>query len=814
MMSCSKRLVFILLIGWFIQLNYIQAQQLNPPKAVGFDPSTTAIQATQNQPLTTQPTTVQPTTAQAGLPLSATGLSVAPTPQSPSKTLYIFDTEKYLLKQPENKSWQYDVINLVTTLQGLVNRQEPQLYQLYVRERLSSNNMNVDQYWLQILRGSDGYLTDYDLVKVETLEELLNIFRDYYSAVVLWDPELPATGNLALTICGADGWLPIRYDPSPGSLYTQVVKNGPELPPQLNLSGRFSGVGFIPNTNETQKTTETPKTDAYLWLKQMYLDSGLCAPNYLAFYLDPYDWDPKAPGYQYPDLDNGSIVNHDYYIGKKAFFLDMDPFFDECTTDSFVDNPYNKGKDRSILDSILLSAYKNTPGDDRLIRVGGFIPWWIKYSSEYLHPGGRTSLHSRSEASELFISLMSKYNGIIDADRTPFASIANSSIYQHVPLKKRYFQNPVPPIGILEPNTNYILFSIGDFNSSAQLYQTIPTLWQDSMRGKLPITWSIAPILSERVPHIFDFLYKTRTDNDYFVSGTAGAGLCYINNFIPQNRPKGLGNGLYFWEKLSKMLYRKFDIRTTLAADLSTDVNTVTFSEDLQKAFKSFSPQGVGVVKRYQTPLIDNILPFTLENANYLSKMPDFETVIHRILSVSKKDEPSFQIYRFNNANPTTLFLLYKQLVENYSEYKFKIVDPFTFFYLLRQSYSGNDPSSNFIIPEFLSHTIPLEMQQEKTYQTTVTLRNDGWDIWNQANINPNQRYRLTYKWFEESEEVSAIGTHDAYVNGPVLPNDQTTLVLNIQSPAKSGLYRLVLIFGQENVRESYLDKELLIFIN
>jgi hypothetical protein len=262
------------------------------------------------------------------------------------------------------------------------------------------------------------------------------------------------------------------------------------------------------------------------------------------------------------------------------------------------------------------------------------------------------------------------------------------------------------------------------------------------------------------------------------------------------------------------MLYRKFDIRTTLAADLSTDVNTVTFSEDLQRAFKSFSPQGVGVVKRYQTPLIDNILPFTLENANYLSKMPDFETVIHRILSISKKDEPSFQIYRFNNANPTTLFLLYKQLVENYSEYKFKIVDPFTFFYLLRQSYSGNDPSSNFIIPEFLSHTIPLEMQQEKTYQTTVTLRNDGWDIWNQANTNPNQRYRLTYKWFEESAEVSAIGTHDAYVNGPVLPNDQTTLVLNIQSPAKSGLYRLVLIFGQENVRESYLDKELLIFIN
>ncbi len=811
MMSCYKRLAIILLMGWFIQLNTIQAQQLNRPQPVGFDPSTSAVQPAQNQPAAYP----QTTTNKSSSPSSATSVSLAPMTQPAAKTLYIFDTEKYLLKQPENKSWQYDVINLVTTLQGLVNRQQPQLYQLYVRERLSTNNMNVDQYWLQILRGSDGYLSDYTLVHIATIEELLDIFRDYYSAVVLWDQELPATGNLALTICGADGWLPVRYDPSPDSLYTQVVAGGPELPPQLNLSGRFTGVGFIPNTNETQKSTETAKTDAYLWLKQMYLESGLCAPNYLAFYLDPHDWDPKAPGYQYPDLDNCSIVNHDYYIGKKAFFLDMDPFFDEFATDIFVDNPFNKGKDRSILDSILLSAYQNTPGDDRLLRIGGFIPWWIKYSSEYLHPGGRTSLHTRSEASELFISLMSRYNGIIDADRTPFASIANSSVFQHIPLKNRYFQNPVPHTGILEPNTNYILFSIGDFNSSAQLYQTIPSLWQDSMRGELPITWSIAPILSERVPHIFDFLYKTRTDNDYFVSGTPGAGLCYINNFIPQNRPEGLENGLYFWEKISKMLYRKFDLRTTLAGDLSTDVRTVTFSEDLQRAFKSFSPHGVGVLKRYQTPLIDNILPFTLENANYLSKMPDFEIVIQRILSVSKKDEPSFQIYRFNNANPTTLFLLYKELVQNYSdEYRFKIVDPFTFFYLLRQSYSGNDPSSNFLIPEFLSHTIPMEMEQGKTYQTTVTLRNDGWDIWNPANINPNQRYRLTYKWFEESQEISTIGTHDAYVNGPVLPNDQTTLVLNIQSPEKSGLYRLVLIYGQENVRESYLDKELLIFIN
>ncbi|MGC9328111.1 MAG: GxGYxYP domain-containing protein, partial [Candidatus Hinthialibacter sp.] len=472
--------------------------QLNPPTRLGEPPSLA--------PAAADAQTISFTPAPA--PAAAADQADSPSP----KTLYLFDLNRYLLRHPENKTWQYDVINLVSALQGLVNRQEPQLYIIYVHERLSSFQMNVDEFWLRQLRGPGGFLSSYQLVEIETLEELLEQFRTQFVSIVLWDPDLPATGNVALTAAGVENLLPVRYDKSPGSLYNQIVGGGPELNAQMQLSGKFSGTGYIPDTHEGAPTTKTAKTDAYMWAKLKYLDAGVCSPNHLAYFLDPYDWEPREKGFQYPDLQQCMIVNHDFYVSQKAFFLDLDPWFDETATDSSP-NPFHKGIDQYMLSTILQTALEKAPGHDRILRIGGFVPWWIKYSNQYIYGGGRSGLHSPAATAEEFISHISKYCGVIDADSSPIASMANASVFQHAPLKERYSQNPVPPARPLE-NKNYLLFAIGDFRSSALLYQTIPTLWHDSLRGEMPIAWAISPILSERMPHIFDYLYETRTGND------------------------------------------------------------------------------------------------------------------------------------------------------------------------------------------------------------------------------------------------------------------------------------------------------------
>ena len=196
-----------------------------------------------------------------------------------------------------------------------------------------------------------------------------------------------------------------------------------------------------------------------------------------------------------------------------------------------------------MLAEILKSQYNQTIEGERIIRVGGTVPWWVKYSN-YGTIGGK---HTPADTVEEFVSTMSAFNGLIDGGAYPFTALANASLYQHYPLQERYFQNPVPPQIPLE-NKNYLLFIIGDFHSSSLLYQAIPTLWNDLTRGEMPLALGDIPLMSERVPHVLDYLYRTKSENDYFVSGTAVAGLCYPNRFAPREHSE-LADGIDFWQK-------------------------------------------------------------------------------------------------------------------------------------------------------------------------------------------------------------------------------------------------------------------------
>ena len=250
------------------------------------------------------------------IPASVVQMEATATPatitEQETQTLYVFDLEKYLRTRPDNKP-QYDVLNFVSALQGLVNREKPQLYLLYVHERLSGHQINVDWFWLEKLRGELKFLEDYSLVYIESVEELIERFREYFTFAVLWDPDVPATSNLALTIAGTDSFVPIRHDPAPDSLFTQIVSQGPEIPHGQRLTDRFTGVGTIQGTD--LQTTRYAKTDAYLWAKRLYLDEGLTAPNYLAFFRMPL----TGTGGRQNTVsrpENCMIVNHDFYVAK------------------------------------------------------------------------------------------------------------------------------------------------------------------------------------------------------------------------------------------------------------------------------------------------------------------------------------------------------------------------------------------------------------------------------------------------------------------------------------------------------------------
>jgi len=123
--------------------------------------------------------------------------SVCPKSASLSSTLWALriqdlDTLSYdepYQNQPEQRL-------PLTCLQGLVNRDKPRLFLVYDR---------FDELWLDWLRERG----DVKAIRWVGTEELYNQFLDLVTGLVVTDPNLPGSINVATMLAGIEGWLPV-----------------------------------------------------------------------------------------------------------------------------------------------------------------------------------------------------------------------------------------------------------------------------------------------------------------------------------------------------------------------------------------------------------------------------------------------------------------------------------------------------------------------------------------------------------------------------------------------------------------------------
>jgi hypothetical protein len=498
----------------------------------------------------------------------------------------------------------YDESMLITSLQGIVNRVEPRLHIRYVRERVERNGYyelgrNMDDYWLDKVRTEQGWLSDAKLVRVHSLPNLLEVFSDYYQGVVVWDPSVPATANVACTVAGIEDLLVVRYDTSPDSWYTKLVTKGKLKVKKwlVNKNGTpmFTGTGTIPGT--TLLSSGSSKGDAYLWAKYHYLDSGLANPNKMGYYVDSY-----ITNFPWGRVQANGILNRDYFISQRAFFFDLSPLGYELPVD---DPGQPMGTDRHVLEEILKSAYLKSP--DTMVHIGGYIPWGWKYTNwkeEGGHnAGGRTDPVKVEWA---FVRLISAYNAYLDADAldgSGIGAMSNASFYTHYPLKDVYRQNPKPTLadlkrkGYVDSNgkvvaKNYIAFFVGDWDSAAWVYTQIPHLWEDPARGSIPLNWALNPNLADRSGHVFAYMRETMTSNDFFVAGASGAGYINPGMLEKSNRSgySGLESGVEVWTQHNIPYYRRWDLSVT---GFIIDGDAPGIGAEVKRAYKEFSPSGI-----------------------------------------------------------------------------------------------------------------------------------------------------------------------------------------------------------------------------
>ena len=104
----------------------------------------------------------------------------------------------------------------------------------------------------------------------------------------------------------------------------------------------------------------------------------------------------------------------------------------------------------------------------------------------------------------------------------------NYTVYSGLP--REIAPAPVPAKPKLKDGKIYVSLNISDGDNLQYDQHSLRNefLWSHPMRGKVPIGWTISPLLLDAGPGLLNYFYRTATPNDVLISGPSGAGYTNI----------------------------------------------------------------------------------------------------------------------------------------------------------------------------------------------------------------------------------------------------------------------------------------------
>ncbi len=603
--------------------------------------------------------------------------------QDSAGPIYTYDltyTVSLDAKKPEMARKIWDETHFITTIQGIVNRDKPELYLFLV----GGNTATVDRFWLNTLRAPGAWLANRTATPLPNLDSLINKFKSRINGLVVYDDRVPATSNVASTAAGVEDLAAVRYDPSPDSLYTHLTApSGLHLPVKLWLvhpdgSSMFTGKGHLPGS--ATPSSGSAKCDAYLWAKERYLDTGKCAGTRLAYYLDSW-WIAHPDGY----IPNHTLTDHDFFISQRGFFFDLLPWDDETPVD---DPSQPKGTDQATLRAILKSAWLQT-GGRKMIHVGGFVPWAWKYT-DYTGAGGK---HGGVPTEWKYAHILSCFNAYMDADALGICAMANASVYTHFPLASHYPQqkptvNDLKKRGLISADghlapKSYVAIYGGDYDAASWLYQRLPDIWNDPARGTIPVGWAFNPNLADRFAAGMDWARKNARPGDTFTAGDSGAGYLNPGSLTPPREYSGLKSGLETWRQHCVRYFNQWDLSIT---GFVIDGDAPGMTPEIRKAYTTFSADGV-VAQKVPRIGMEGDTPFLRMETD----LNDPISGAASILAHCRPEKPEFLVCRTILWSPTDLKKMMDRVHASETGSEIEFVDPYTLMLLAKQFQQGPD---------------------------------------------------------------------------------------------------------------------------
>lgn len=583
---------------------------------------------------------------------------------------------------------------LIASLQGLINRAfgMDDDHTVLVNFALDGS----DKFWMSEMT-SKGVFTQLNSKKkiVSSMDAFYETFANQlkYCGMVTWDGGVPATSNVAATICGVDGYLPVLKG---SSIETKLAGMGVEE--KISLFNKFTGeLGTkIPDTE--QDSSGSAKNDAYRWALEKYMDR--CSAYYVGYILDGGVTIPDNYWSQRNYAQFNCIENFDYLIARQAFCFDLNPNPNDVVCD---DPSQPAGTDHSTFIMILQKRYERAKG--AMGQMMGFPPWWIKYTVDTPGDTGHNGKLGGPQLEWLFCEYITSYNMAMEADAAHPCSMSNGSFMYKYRVTATEFKNTdtkEEDMLTFDSNKRYFTMYVGDYDSSAWMKNYLANFWRDSARGTLPLMWAFNPNLSNRIPVVWEYIYATKSDKDYIVAGE-GAGYTMPGYFI-ENRETGelrdANEGWDVWIEYSKKYYQLFDIDITgfIINSQSGSLEVKGINPEIMTQYNKLSPVGSftnASSSRKQALALQDGVPYVyLYNEIPFNADPQDTTAFEGmyIYDRGSMGAYNFSAYRTVVQAPSTI----KEVVEAYTSYatnksgkEYVYVDPYNFFSLVRQSGQG-----------------------------------------------------------------------------------------------------------------------------
>ena len=583
---------------------------------------------------------------------------------------------------------------LIASLQGLINRAfgMDDDHTVLVNFALDGS----DNFWMSEMT-SKGVFTQLNSKKkiVSSMDAFYETFANQlkYCGMVTWDGGVPATSNVAATICGVDGYLPVLKG---SSIETKLAEMGVEE--KISLFNKFTGeLGTkIPDTE--QDSSGSAKNDAYRWALEKYMDR--CSAYYVGYILDGGVTIPDNYWSQRNYAQFNCIENFDYLIARQAFCFDLNPNPNDVVCD---DPSQPAGTDHATFIMILQKRYERAKG--AMGQMMGFPPWWIKYTVDTPGDTGHNGKLGGPQLEWLFCEYITSYNMAMEADAAHPCSMSNGSFMYKYRVTATEFKNTdtkEEDMLTFDSNKRYFTMYVGDYDSSAWMKNYLANFWRDSARGTLPLMWAFNPNLSNRIPVVWEYIYATKSDKDYIVAGE-GAGYTMPGYFI-ENRETGelrnASEGWDIWVEYSKKYYQLFDIDITgfIINSQSGSLEVKGINPEIMTQYNKLSPVGSftnASSSRKQALALQDGVPYVyLYNEIPFNADPQDTTAFEGMYNYDRGSMGAcnFSAYRTVVQAPSTI----KEVVEAYTSYatnksgkEYVYVDPYNFFSLVRQSGQG-----------------------------------------------------------------------------------------------------------------------------